>query len=296
MTDLAVLCDRLSKRYGRRVVLHALTIAVRRGAVFGLVGANGGSKTTLLRLIAGVIEPDDGRCQVLGTTPATVRHRIGYMPQALGLYGELTVRENLRARAALFDLTAPETAASVMIDRFELGGHADIRVARLSGGWARRAQLAATLIHAPELVLLDEPTVGLDAGARQQVWAQILALADAGATVVVATHDLAEAERFSGLAFLADGQVLASGRPADIVSAAGVRSFLLSGADAGAQSQSLRTIPDVVAVYPHGAALRVVARNRAAGAVRQLALDRELLAVAVASTLDDAAHALLAAA
>lgn len=295
MTDAVVIqCARLHKRYGGHVALHALSLVVRRGEVFGLVGANGGSKTTVLRLIAGLIEPDGGRCRVLGATPATVRRRIGYMPQALGLYGELTVRENLQIRAALFDMPAPSAASDAAIHRLGLDAIKDNRVSRLSGGWARRAQLAAALIHAPELVLLDEPTVGLDAGARQQVWAQILALADTGATVVVATHDLAEAERFSRLGFLAGGRLLACGTPAEIVAGAGVRSFLLSGAAAGAKLDAATAIDGVVAAYPHGTALRVVARDRASAAVRQLARDRGMLPIAVSASLDDAAHVLLA--
>lgn len=289
----AVRCEGLRKRYGRRAALHALDLVARRGEVFGLIGANGGGKTTVLRLIAGLLEPDGGTCAVLGARPKSVRHRVGYMGQALGLHGDLTVMENLRSRAALFDLRHPETAARVAIDRAGLAEHASARVSGLSGGWARRVQLAATLVHAPELVLLDEPTVGMDAQARQQVWASILALADAGATVVVATHDLLEAERCARLAFLAEGRVIAAGSPDEVISTAAVQAFILRGEGARRHAATLAACPGVVAAVPRGDALRVVLARGADIALAEMAGHRGLRMSPAAATLEDASHVLL---
>jgi ABC-2 type transport system ATP-binding protein len=294
MADPIVHCDGLAKRYGDRTVLAGLTVSLARGEVFGLVGANGGSKTTTLRLLAGLLEPDGGTCRVFGVAPARARRRIGYMPQALSLYGELTVLENLRARADLFEVPRPAAAAQAIVERFGLQDHARTRFGRLSAGWARRTQLGATLVNTPDLALLDEPTVGLDAAARQLVWAQILELAADDATVVVSTHDLAEAERFSRLAFLAEGRVLVTGTPAEIIAGAGVRTVLITGAVAGDAAREAPLLDGVVAAYPSGGALRVVMRKDAAGdAALQIVRRYGLRPVAVEANLDDAAQRLL---
>jgi ABC-type multidrug transport system ATPase subunit len=195
----AVRCTALIKRFGRRTVLAGLDFSVDPGEVFGLVGGNGGSKTTVLRLIAGLLKPDAGTCLVFARPPDAMRQHIGYMAQRLSLYANLTVLENLQAQAGLFRVTHPREAARATIERFELQPYAATQVAHLSGGWARRVQFGAALIHTPRIVLLDEPTVGMDAPAQQQVWAHIFAIADQGATVIVSTHDLQEAERFSAL-------------------------------------------------------------------------------------------------
>jgi ABC-2 type transport system ATP-binding protein len=289
----AVRCVALIKRFGRRTVLAGLDLSVRPGEVFGLVGGNGGSKTTVLRLIAGLLKPDTGACYVFGRPPDAMRQHIGYMAQRLSLYANLTVLENLQAQAGLFRLAHPRDAARATIERFELQPYAATQVAHLSGGWARRVQFGAALIHTPRIVLLDEPTVGMDAPARQQVWAHIFAIADQGATVIVSTHDLQEAERFSRLVFLAGGQVVAAGTPAEVVAAADVRSFLICGSDALAAASSFPQQDGVIAAYPSMGTLRVV--TCAKSEVQAIALARRLgtHAATVPTSLHDAALALL---
>jgi ABC-2 type transport system ATP-binding protein len=185
----------IAKRFGQRTVLRALTFAVVPGELVVLTGSNGGGKTTTLRILAGLLAPDGGEGQVLGRDvryPARAdRAQIGFMTQRLALYPELDVTQNLRFRAAMHGLG--DAAVRGAIDAFGLADYAKTRIDRLSGGWARRTQFAATTLHAPALVLLDEPTAGLDAATRADIWARLHAMAGRGHSIVMSTHDLAEA-------------------------------------------------------------------------------------------------------
>lgn len=288
-----VRCRDVVKRYGARTALHAFDLDVRPGEVFGLVGANGGSKTTVLRILAGLLQPDAGACTVFGQPPARVRPRIGYMAQGQGLYGHLTVTENLQVRAMLFGLPDVARAVTVALHRFGLAPYGRTLVAHLSGGWARRAGFAAALVHAPDLLLLDEPTVGLDAVARQEVWRHVLELAARGVTIVVSTHDLAEAERFSRLAFLVDGAVRAQGTVAEVVRRSDVCSFVLRGPDAARAATDALGMAGIVAAYPAAGALRVVTRSGGAGKAAALAARHGLDAADTLPSLDDAAQSLM---
>ena len=208
--ELLVAVHDISKSYGRRTAVAGVTLTLWAGEICGFVGANGAGKTTALRMLAGILKPDGGSGHILGfglqRDAAEIRQRIGYMSQRLSLYAELSVFENLRFRAAVYGRRNPRAAAEAAMGDFNLLRWAHSPAASLSGGWARRLQLAASLLHAPQLVLLDEPTAGLDAVARQDVWRRIEGLAAAGAGVIVCTHDLAEAERCSHAAFFATGR------------------------------------------------------------------------------------------
>jgi ABC-2 type transport system ATP-binding protein len=219
-SEILVAVEDLTKRYAKRVTVEKLTVALRAGEGFGLVGANGGGKTTTLRMLAGILKPDEGQGHVLGFDLASeagkIRERVGYMSQRFSLYADLSVFENLRFRAQVYGSNRPRAAAETAIDDFELTEFARYPAGRLSGGWARRLQLAAALIHSPRLILLDEPTAGLDAVSRHEVWRRIGLLAVQGAGVIVSTHDLAEAERCSSAALLSEGKVVAAGTPEQI--------------------------------------------------------------------------------
>src|SRR5260370_28021040 len=195
--EILVAVEDVTKRYARRVAVEKLTLALRAGEVFGLVGANGGGKTTTLRILAGILKPDTGHGHVLGfdlvSEAGKIRERVGYMSQRLSLYADLSVFENLRFRAQVYGSNRPRAAAETAIDDFELTEYAGSAAGRLSGGWARRLQLAAALIHSPRLLLLDEPTAGPDATSRHEVWRRIGLLAVQGAGGVGSTHDLAAA-------------------------------------------------------------------------------------------------------
>jgi ABC-2 type transport system ATP-binding protein len=288
----AVAVEDLAKRYGQRVAVQKLSLAVGVGEVFGLVGANGGGKTTTLRILAGILNPDRGYGQVLGfdllSGAREIRQHVGYMSQRFSLYADLSVFENLRFRAEVYGLNRPRVAAETAIQDFELTEYARSAAGRLSGGWARRLQLAAALIHSPKLILLDEPTSGLDAMSRHEVWRGIGRLAAQGASIVVSTHDLAEAERCSLAALLSEGRVVAVGTPEQIARSAPATAFLLSGAAARLLAQSVEALPGVIASYPQGSSLRVVADPKAEESLHRLASSHNASAAGVAMRFEDA--------
>lgn len=214
----------LQKTFGREVALQPMDIMIQSGAVFGLLGANGGGKSTLLKIIAGLERSDAGSLQYWGQSerPTKLRlsNKIGYMAQSFALYPTLTVQENIRFRAELHDLPDVEAETQGAIERYGLTEVSETRACNLSGGWSRMAQFAASLIHAPPLILLDEPTAGLDADARRTVWRHIERLSGAGATVVIATHDMIDAEMCDTILCMSDGRVLGSGSPEEVASSA----------------------------------------------------------------------------
>jgi len=282
----------IMKCYGRRIAVESLNLTICAGEVFGLVGANGGGKTTALRILAGILRPDRGRGQVLGLDlvheAGEIRKHIGYMSQRLSLYADLTVYQNLRFRADVYGIRSPGVAAATAIREFELEPFARNRAGQLSGGWARRLQLAAALIHSPRLIFLDEPTAGLDVASRHEVWQRIGRLAAQGSGVIVSSHDLAEAERCSHAALLSEGRIVAAGAPDEIAREAPAAAFLLSGADARGLQESINSTAGVIASYPQGASLRIVADPEAAAALDALANANNLNLSRAPMRLEDA--------
>jgi ABC-2 type transport system ATP-binding protein len=199
MADPVIDVVGLTKSYSGRVVVADVSLRLEKGGIIGLVGANGGGKTTTLRMLAGLLRPDGGAGNVLGDDvlqPRPDRRRsIGYMGQRLGLYPDLTVAENLRFHADIHSLTQSKAVVSDNAERFGLSAVMTRRFGQLSGGWGRRVQFAATVLHKPDLLLLDEPTAGLDAVTRRDIWRWIADFAADGHGIVVSTHDLAEAEQ-----------------------------------------------------------------------------------------------------
>ena len=218
----------LARRLGPRSLVCGVTFTLLPGEIIGLVGANGGGKTTTLRMLAGLLRPDVGDGQVLGV-PVEARSRpwrqLGYMAQKTALYPELSVRENLRFRCDVFGLPHSNTAIDACAAAFGLESVLDSRIAHLSGGWSKRAQFAATTIHAPGLLLLDEPTAGLDAVTRRDLWTWIGNRAAAGCGVVISTHDLAEAERLKRIIVYQDGRAQSVCDPHDLLVSAGATSL-----------------------------------------------------------------------
>jgi ABC-2 type transport system ATP-binding protein len=282
----------ISKRYGARVAIENLELVVSAGEVFGLVGANGGGKTTTLRILAGILRPDQGSGLALGFDlihrAKEIRRHIGYMSQRLSLYGDLSVFENLRFRAEVYGLDNSRSAAEKAIEEFELQRYARSRAGELSGGWARRLQLAAALIHAPRLILLDEPTAGLDVVSRHDVWRRIGQMAASGAAVVIGTHDLAEAELCASAVLLSEGRVVARGTPEQIARGAPAAAFLLAGAETRTLQESIEGMGGVLASYPQSESLRVVASSQAAEVLAHTAEVKGLKLSRVAMRLEDA--------
>jgi len=288
----AVAVAGLTRRFGARTAIADLSLSARAGDIAGLIGANGGGKTTSLRLLAGLLKPDAGSGRVLGHDLALdggrIRRVVGYMAQRLAVYPSLSVFDNLRFRADVYGVpNAGQTVRRVIAD-YGLAPYASLPAEQLSGGWARLLQLAAALMHAPRLVLLDEPTAGLDAAARQAVWQRIASLAGAGAAIVIATHDLAEAERCSHVTVLAGGRVRAQGAPRQIARGSAARVYLLKGAAAIGLADRVATLPGIAATYPAALDLRVVATNAAEAELAAVAHAAGCAMTRREATLEDA--------
>jgi ABC-type multidrug transport system ATPase subunit len=226
MAELIVDVEGIAKRYRGGGGVSGVTLQLKRGELLGLVGANGGGKTTTLRILGGLLVPDAGAGCVLGydlRSDRPDRRRIGYMGQRLSLYPDLTAFENLRFHAAAHGLA--RDAVDAAVTRFGLAEAMAKRVGTLSGGWARRVQFAASLIHEPPLILLDEPTAGLDAVTRRQLWTWLADLAGGGHAVVVSTHDLAEAAALPAIALFHGGTAQPVTTPAAMLASTGTASL-----------------------------------------------------------------------
>jgi ABC-2 type transport system ATP-binding protein len=288
----------LVKRYGTRDVLTGLSLSVDAGEIVGLVGSNGSGKTTSLRILSGLLRPDTGDGVVLGfdiiREPDQVRRRVGYSSQRYSLYAGLSVRENLHFRAEVFGVDDVVQAVSAVIDRFGLRPFETLPAESLSGGWARQLQLAAALVHAPQLLLLDEPTAGLDALARQAVWRQITRLASEGTAIVLSTHDLVDASRCSRIEFLSEGTIRISGRPADLVCSMRGTVLAIFGSRVLSLVEQLHATVGVITSYPSGECLRVVIAPGAEARVMNSPQLRDFVVERVSPTLEDAVLALSA--
>ena len=206
----------LEKTYGETVALSRASLSVARGEVFALIGPNGAGKTTLVRALTGTTEPDDGSARILGASPAAVdRDRLGVLPQEFSPPGRLSARELLAYYAGLYDDARDPEDVLADVGLVDAG---DTWYEDLSGGQQRRACVGSALVNDPDLLFLDEPTTGIDPAGRRTVWRLIEDLADAGTTVVLTTHDMAEAERLADrVGLLADGSLVAQGTPTDLV-------------------------------------------------------------------------------
>jgi ABC-2 type transport system ATP-binding protein len=215
----AVSARGLAKRFGAVRALDGLTLEVRRGEIMGLVGPNGAGKTTFIRAVASLVRPDTGTIEVLGRPPGrATAGDIGYMTQSSALYDDLTVAENLDFFGRIYGLDGGTTRERIeeLLGLTSLRGKADQPVHTLSGGQRQLANLACSMVHAPTLLLLDEPTVGIDPDLRRVLWSRFGELRDTGTTILVTTHVLEEAERCDRVAFVADGRITAIGTAAEL--------------------------------------------------------------------------------
>lgn len=239
-SDACIVVDRVSKTYGKRVVLDQVSISVRKGEIYGLLGPSGSGKTTLVRLITGLDIPREGAVTLLGEPMPrlSLLSRIGYMAQSDALYGELTGRENLAFFASLYGLKGEALNRRIreVTELVKLSGDLKKPVALYSGGMKRRLSLAVALMHEPEVLVLDEPTVGIDPVLRKSVWAELEGLRRRGVTILVTTHVMDEAEKCDRLAMIRDGKAIAEGSPDELKASAGAATmedaFVFYGGDA----------------------------------------------------------------
>jgi ABC-2 type transport system ATP-binding protein len=231
--DLAIDVRGLSKRFGDRTVVDGIDIQVRRGEICGFLGPNGSGKTTTIRMLCGLLAPCAGEGHCLGfdllTQSRQIKLRTGYMTQKFGLYEDLSIEENLRFIAEVYDMPHSHRLVSDALARLGLQERRQQLAGSLSGGWKQRLALAACLLHQPELLLLDEPTAGVDPKARRDFWHQIHLLAAEGLTVLVSTHYMDEAERCHRLAYISYGKLLTSGTTQEVIARSGLRTWSVTG-------------------------------------------------------------------
>jgi ABC-2 type transport system ATP-binding protein len=264
---LAIDVRGLTKRYGNRAVVNDVSLQVGEGRICGFLGPNGSGKTTTIRMLCGLLEPDAGEGLCLGLDfrqqAVAIKRQVGYMTQKFGLYEDLTIRENLDFVARLFELPDRKAAVDRSLERLGLKERQHQLAGMLSGGWKQRLALAVCLIHEPRLLLLDEPTAGVDPKARRDFWDEIHRLATQGITVLVSTHYMDEAARCHDLVYIAYGKILARGSEQEIVDGAGLSVWSVEGAGEEVWSERLRALPGVQSVVAFGTTLHVAGRDAA---------------------------------
>ena len=251
----------LTKSFDGHLVVHDLTLKVARGEIFGFLGPNGSGKTTSIRMLCGLLIPDagEGHCldfDVIRET-AQIKREVGYMTQRFSLYEDLSVQENLDFVARIYGVPNRLAVVNAALERLGLADRRAQLAGTLSGGWKQRLSLAATTLHNPKLLLLDEPTAGVDPKARRDFWLAIHQLAAEGITVLVSTHYMDEAERCHRLAYLSFGKILTQGTPSDVAAGSGLSTWIVAGSALMQLADTLQALPGIAQVVPFGGALHV---------------------------------------
>jgi ABC-2 type transport system ATP-binding protein len=268
MKEIAIDVRGLTKSFGGRTVVRDLALQVPKGEIYGFLGPNGSGKTTTLRMICGLLTPDAGEGTCLGydirTESDAIKRNVGYMTQRFSLYTDLSIRENLEFVARVYGVPDPRGAAREAIGKLGLSTRADQLAGELSGGWKQRLALGACILPQPRLLLLDEPTAGVDPKARREFWDEIHNLAADGITVLVSTHYMDEAERCHEIAYIAYGEMLAKGTAKEVVAQSKLSTWIVSGKDLHRLATKLETCDGIDMVAPFGTELHVSGRDKRA--------------------------------
>ncbi len=266
-SDLVIDVHDVTKKFGDRVVVNNIAMQVRHGEIYGFLGPNGSGKTTFLRMLCGLLKPDGGEGTCLGLDfrreSLEIKKRVGYMTQKFSFYEDLTIEENLDFIAKLYEIPQRKAAVDKSLERLGMVDRRRQLAGTLSGGWKQRLALSACLIHEPQLLLLDEPTAGVDPKARRDFWEEIHQLAAGGLTVLITTHYMDEAERCHRLAYIAYGNLLARGSVAEVVKGAGLTTWEVAGPDLPELAEKIRGKPGVEQVVAFGTTLHVSGRDAA---------------------------------
>jgi ABC-2 type transport system ATP-binding protein len=258
----------LNKSFGAKHVVQDVSIAVEEGRICGFLGPNGSGKTTTLRMLCGLLKPDSGYGECLGfdivKQSAEIKRQTGYMTQHFSLYEDLTIEENLLFIARVYGLDRRRTRVDEAIGRLGLANRRDQLAGELSGGWKQRLALAACTLHEPKLLLLDEPTAGVDPKARREFWDEIHDLARRGLTILVSTHYMDEAERCHDVAYILEGRLIARGTPEELIGQSHLMTYRVEGRDADQLAAALSRAPGVLMATPFGQALHVSGKDEAA--------------------------------
>ncbi len=290
--ELAIDVLGMTKRFGDRTVVNDIALQVRTGEIYGFLGPNGSGKTTFIRMLCGLLRADGGSGTCLGLDvirdSEEIKKSVGYMTQKFSFWEDLSIEENLDFVARMYAVKNRKQAVRESIERLGLAGRERQLAGELSGGWKQRLALAACLIHQPRLLLLDEPTAGVDPKARRDFWEQIHRLAADGLTFLITTHYMDEAERCHRVAYIAYGNLLASGTVAEVVDKVGLSTWAVRGPDLIRLAEQLRTLPGVQQAVMFGNALHVSGDNDAALAQAVAPFQREPLEWArIRSGLED---------
>ncbi|HEX3398271.1 MAG TPA: ABC transporter ATP-binding protein [Steroidobacteraceae bacterium] len=262
---LAIDVRGLNKSFKGKPAVKNLTMQVQHGEIFGFLGPNGSGKTTSIRLMCGLLTPDSGSGTCLGfdilRQRDEIKRNVGYMTQRFSYWDDLSIRENLDFTARLYQMPKPREVVDQALEGLGLKGRAEQLAGTLSGGWKQRLALAACMLHRPRLLLLDEPTAGVDPAARRDFWDELHGLAAQGISVLVSTHYMDEAERCQKLAYISDGKLLVVGTAADVAAGQGLSSFAIHGDHLAELSQRLRGQPGVDQIVAFGTALHVAGKD-----------------------------------
>lgn len=258
----------LVKRFGDRTVVDHVSMSVAQGEIVGFLGPNGSGKTTTIRMMCGLLTPDEGEGQVLGydirRQSLLIKREVGYMTQKFSFYEDLTIAENLEFVARLYRLKPVAKFVDETLEDLGLATRRGQLAGTLSGGWKQRLALAACIMHRPKLLLLDEPTAGVDPKARREFWDEIHRLAARGLTVLVSTHYMDEAERCHRISYISYGKPLATGTVEEVVRNAGLLTYVVRGPRLDEIAAKLAGLPGVEQVAPFGTTLHVVGLDRSA--------------------------------
>jgi ABC-2 type transport system ATP-binding protein len=258
----------LTKSFSGRVVVDHIDLQVAEGEIVGFLGPNGSGKTTTIRMLCGLLKPDAGQGTCLGldilTESDRIKLQVGYMTQRFSFYEDLTIRENLEFVARLYRLKPVRDQVDRTLERLGLTKRQDQLAGTLSGGWKQRLALAACIMHAPKLLLLDEPTAGVDPKARREFWDEIHALSGQGLTVLVSTHYMDEAERCHRIVYISAGRIIARGTVDEVIDSSNLTTWLVEGAGLAALADDLRDIQGIDQVASFGNTLHVVGRDEQA--------------------------------
>jgi ABC-2 type transport system ATP-binding protein len=269
MSELVIDVSGLNKSFGSKHVVKDFSLQVRRGEIYGFLGPNGSGKTTSIRMLCGLLKPDSGSGTCLGydvvEETASIKREVGYMTQRFSLWEDLTIRENLEFVARMYGMTDRRSAVDSILDEIGLHARQHQLAGTLSGGWKQRLALAACMLHRPKLLLLDEPTAGVDPQARRDFWEEIHALAAQGISVLVSTHYMDEAERCHRLAYIAYGSLLATGTPDEVLHLFRLSTWEVSGPSErlSALNARLKGLPGVSHVTAFGNTLHVTGEDAA---------------------------------
>ena len=270
MSEFVIDVNGLNKSFGAKHVVKDFSLQVRRGEIYGFLGPNGSGKTTSIRMLCGLLKPDSGSGSCLGhdvvRETAAIKREVGYMTQRFSLWEDLTIRENLEFIARMYGMKDRKPAVAALLKELHLEGGEDQLAGTLSGGWKQRLALGACMLHRPLLLLLDEPTAGVDPQARRDFWEEIHALAAQGISVLVSTHYMDEAERCHRLAYISYGKLLATGTPDEVLHLFRLSTWEVSGPPARLSelNSALKDRNGVSHVTAFGNTLHVTGEDQAA--------------------------------